>query len=377
MLGCQRERFDIPRDVTYLNAAYMGPLSTQVVAAGRDGLERKMRPWDITAPDFFEPVEEVRQLFARIVGADADGVAILPAASYGVAIAAQNLSLTTGESIVVLDEQFPSNVYSWHDLAARVGGDVVTVARPGNGDWSSAVLERIDDRTAIVAVETCHWTDGGLLDLVRVGERARQVGAALVVDGTQSIGAVPFDIDAVRPDFLITAVYKWMLAPYGAAMMWVAPDYRHGTPIERSWITREGSGDFAHLVDYTRELRAGARRYDVGQTADFAKIPALRAAMEQTLSWGIEEIARYAGQLTARVADAGRELGMAVSPADMRAPHMLGMHMRGADPAAVAAALGSANIHVSVRGDAMRISPHVYNDERDVDRLIEALRAAI
>ena len=219
-LRCQREAFAIPDDVAYLNAAYMGPLSKNVVDAGRAGLERKMRPWEITAPDFFSQVEAVRDLFAQVIGADADGVAVLPAVSYGVAVAANNLEISAGQRVVLLAEQFPSNVYSWHELASRMEGDVVTVPRPDDHDWTSLVLDAIDERTAIVAVETCHWSDGGLVDLVRVGARAREVGAALVVDGTQSIGAMPFDVAAVQPDFVLAAVYKWLLAPYGSALMW-------------------------------------------------------------------------------------------------------------------------------------------------------------
>jgi selenocysteine lyase/cysteine desulfurase len=287
------------------------------------------------------------------------------------------VSLATGQRIVVLAEQFPSNVYSWYELAASRGGEVCTVARPADGDWTSAVEQVIDDRTAVVAVETCHWTDGGLLDLVRIGERTRYAGATFIVDGTQSIGAMPFDIAQVRPDFLITAVYKWMLAPYGAAMMWCAEHHREGRPLERSWITRRGSGDFAHLVDYTRDLRPGARRYDVGETADFAKIAAIRAALEQTLSWGVAEIGAYADGLTSLVAERVTDLGLTVAPPHLRAPHLMGIHLGGADPEAVAEAMAAAKVFISVRGNAMRVAPHVYNDERDVERLIEALRAAL
>jgi selenocysteine lyase/cysteine desulfurase len=376
-LACQHEAFDIPDAVTYLNAAYMGPLSKAVVAAGRAGLERKMHPWTITAPDFFEPVENVRCAFAQLIGADADGVAVIPAVSYGVAIAAQNLPFDEGDNVVVLAEQFPSNVHSWHDLAQRKGGQIVTVPRPDDGDWTRAVIEHIDERTAICAIETCHWTDGGLVDVVRVGERTREIGAALIVDGTQSIGAMPFDTERARPDFLITAVYKWLLAPYGAALMWCAPEHREGRPLEFSWITRRGSGDFAHLIGYERHLREGGRRYDVGQTASFAMIPAIAAALEQTLDWGVEAVCAYTARLGDLIAQRAQALGLRVAPSGLRAPHLLGVNLRGADPESVAAALADADVHVSVRGEAMRVSPHVYNDEHDVDRLFEALRSAL
>jgi selenocysteine lyase/cysteine desulfurase len=376
-LACQHEAFAIPDDVAYLNAAYMGPLSKKVVAAGHAGLLRKMHPWTITPSDFFEPVEEVRVLFAQVIDADADGVAILPAVSYGVAIAAANIELERGERVVVLAEQFPSNVYSWRELAAARDAEVVTVARPTDHDWTRAVLDVLDERTKICAVETCHWSDGGLLDLVRIGERVRALGAALVVDGTQSIGAMPFDMARVKPDFLLTALYKWLLAPYGAAVMWCAPQHREGRPIELSWITRRGSGDFAHLVDYAAELRPGARRFDVGQTADFTLIPAVKAAFEQTLEWKVERIGAYTKGLADLVAARAADLGLKVAPEGMRAPHLLGVHLSGADPEAVAASLAKANVFVSVRGNAMRVSPHVYNDEDDVHRLFEALERAL
>jgi selenocysteine lyase/cysteine desulfurase len=355
----------------------MGPLSHGVVAAGRAGLERKLRPWEITAPDFFEPVEALRGLFAQVIGGDAEGVAVLPAVSYGVAVAAHNLTPQQDQRIVVLGEQFPSNVYSWHDLAQRVGAEVVTVPRPPDHDWTAAVLDVVDDRTAVCAVETCHWTDGGLVDLVRVGERVREAGGVLVVDGTQSIGAMPFDVADVRPDFLITAVYKWLLAPYGAALMWVAPQHREGRPIELSWITRRDSDRFAKLVSYEPELRSGARRYDVGQTSNFAMIPAVTAALEQTLGWTVDAIGRYAEHLADRVAKGATSLGLDVAPTSLRAPHMLGIGLKGADPERVAVAMAAASVFVSVRGTAMRVSPHIYNNESDVDRLLDALAATL
>lgn len=376
-LGCQREAFAIPDAVTYLNAAYMGPLSRRVVAAGHAGLERKMRPWEISSDDFFAPVEAVRELFAQVIGGDEDGVAVLPAVSYGVAIAAHNLDVGPRQRIVLLAEQFPSNVYSWYDVAERCGGKVITVPRPADHDWTSVVLEHIDERTAVCAVETCHWSDGGLVDVERVGQRCREVGAALVVDATQSIGAMPFDVARVQPDFLVSAIYKWLLAPYGCALMWCAPHRREGRPLELSWITRRGSGDFAHLVDYDSQLRPGARRFDVGQTSNFALIPALNAALEQTLEWGVDRIGAYAADLTDRVARACADLGLPVPPSGSRAPHLLGVQLGDADPEMVAAAMAKADVHVSVRGSAMRVAPHVYNDQRDVDRLIEALRLAL
>ncbi|HKB49188.1 MAG TPA: aminotransferase class V-fold PLP-dependent enzyme, partial [Ktedonobacterales bacterium] len=248
ILPSQRDLFEIPDDVAYLNCAYMSPLLRAARAAGEAALARKSQPWRITPHDFFADSEAARGLFAELIGADADGVALIPAASYGLAIAAANLPIREGQRILVLEDQFPSNVYVWRDLAARAGAVVETVPRPADFDWTAALLERIDERTAIVAVPHCHWTDGSLVNLVRVGERVRAVGAALVVDATQSLGAAPLSVGEVRPDFLVAATYKWLLGPYSMGFLYAAPEWRDGRPLEFNWIAREGSEDFAGLV---------------------------------------------------------------------------------------------------------------------------------
>ncbi|MGH2758578.1 MAG: aminotransferase class V-fold PLP-dependent enzyme [Actinomycetota bacterium] len=376
-LRSQRALFDIPDGLTYLNCAYMGPLSRPVLEAGREGVERKRRPWTIGPADFFEPLEEARDLFARLIDADTDGVAVLPSVSYGIAVAARNLPMGAGQRILTLADEFPSNVYAWRELAARASGEVVAVARPATGDWTAAVIEYIDERTAIVAVPNCHWTDGGLLDLVRVGERVRDAGAALVVDGVQSIGAMPLDVAQIRPDFVMTSLYKWLLGPYSAGFMWCAPERREGRPIEFSWMSRRESDDFARLVDYQDAYRPGARRYDVGESSNFALMPAIIAALKQTIGWGVERIAAYIAALTEKTASLAQAHGLGVAPAGLRAPHLLGVRLHGADPEVVAKAMAQAEVFVSVRGDAVRVAPHVYNEPGDIDRLFEVLGATL
>jgi selenocysteine lyase/cysteine desulfurase len=376
-LGCQRDLFDIPDEVSYLNAAYMGPLSREVVAAGRAGLERKSRPWTIRPSDFFEPLARLRSLFGKLVGGDAEGVAIIPSVSYGLAVAARNLPITAGQKIVLLAEQFPSNVYVWHDLARRKGAEVVTVARPPDEDWTRAVLAAIDEGTAIVSVPQCHWTDGTFIDLTKTSKKASEVGAAVVVDGIQTVGAVPFDVKEVQPDFLVVSSYKWLLGPYSIGLLWCAPKRREGRPIEHNWITHEGSEDFAHLVDYRWDLRKGGARYDVGEVSNFALVPALIAALEQNLAWGAGAISSYTAKLNEKIAAGADALGLGVTPAELRGPHLQGIHLRGTDPEVVAASMREADVHVSVRGAAVRVAPHVYNNAGDVDRFIEALERSL
>ena len=180
MIPNQRHLFDLPDDVAYLNCAYMAPLMHSVVEAGDRGVRSKARPWEIAAPDFFSEIDHARDLFARIVNTDALDIAIIPAASYGMSAAARNLPLGPGQTVVLLAEQFPSNVYPWRAAAARAGAEVLTVDAP-DGDLTGAVLDAIDERTAIAALPHCRWTDGALLDLDLIGERVREAGGALAL----------------------------------------------------------------------------------------------------------------------------------------------------------------------------------------------------
>lgn len=268
MIPCQRHLFDIPDEVAYLNCAYIGPLSHAVREAGLAGAAHKSRPWEIVPADFFANAEIARDLFARLVNASADDIALIPAASYGLATAARNLPVGRGERILLLHEQFPSHVYPWRELAKERDAEIVTLPRPGDDDWNAAILETLNSRgarTAICALPHVHWTDGAMIDLERIGAACRAAGAALVIDGTQSVGALPLDIAKIQPDFLAVATYKWLLGPYAAGFLYVAPKWQQGAPLEHNWIDRAGSEDFSRLVDYRDEFQPGARRFDVGE----------------------------------------------------------------------------------------------------------------
>ncbi|HEX8034903.1 MAG TPA: aminotransferase class V-fold PLP-dependent enzyme [Ktedonobacterales bacterium] len=373
MLGNQRDLFEIPEGIAYLNCAYMSPLPRAAREAGEAAVARKGHPWEITLRDFFDEAETARGLFAELVGGEPEGVAIIPSISYGVGTAAANITLRQGQTIVLLEDQFPSNVYPWRDLAERTGATIVTVPRPLDFDWTGALLERIDERTGVVAVPNCHWTDGSLVDLVRVGERARAVGAALVVDTAQSLGAYPLNVGEVRPDFLVATTYKWLLGPYSLGFLYVAPHRRDGRPLEFNWITREGSEDFAGLADYREGYQPGARRFDMGEWANFELMPIAIASLRQILEWRVERIAATLREMTTRIESNARKIGLDVAPSERRAGHMIGLRSSTALPPELPARLAAAGVYVSVRGTAIRVSPHLYNTPEDIDRLFEVL----
>lgn len=376
-IPCQRHLFDIPGDVAYLNCAYMSPVPSAARDAGSRGVARKSSPWTIRPVDFFTGSERARELFAELIGATADDVAIVPSASYGMAVAAANLPVRAGSRIVVLAEQFPSNVYAWRELAGARDAELVVVARPADGDWTRAVLAQIDERTAIAALPHCHWTDGGIVDLAAVSARLRHVGAALAVDATQSIGAWPFDVRRIDPDFAVAATYKWLLGPYSLGFLYAAPRRHQGMPIEHNWIARLGSEDFAGLVNYRDAYQAGARRFDVGERSNFALMPMAIASLEQILSWSVAAIAETLGATTRQIAERAARLGLTSVPADLRAPHFLGLRFASGVPRGLPERLAEANVFVSVRGDSLRVTPHLYNNEADIERLFRVLAAAV
>lgn len=376
-IQAQRPLFDIPADVSYFNCAGLAPLLHSARAAGEAALARRGQPWLIDNAQWFEAPDERRSLFARLLGVDPDGVALVPAASYGMAVAARNLAARSGQRLLVLAGDFPSGVNTWRAFARKHGAEILTVNREPGQNWTDAVLEALDDRVAIASVPSAHWTDGALLDLARVGARARACGARLVVDATQSLGAVQLDLAAARPDYLIAAGYKWLLGPYGLSYLYVAEEHRDGEPLEENWISRAGSDDFAGLADYRDDYLPGARRFDVGERAEFELTPMANAALRQLIDWGVDNIEAALSGITARIEDAARELGIAISSDGARGPHMIGLLLPPERCAAAPDALRRAGVHVALRGTALRVSPHLHITGDDIGRLTGALRSLV
>ena len=379
MLSCQRALFSIPSGVHYLNCAYMSPLLKSVEEAGIRGMHLKRAPHVIAPNHFFEESNRARALFARLVNVESHEVALIPSASYGIATVARNLTVTSTQNIVVLHEQFPSNVYSWRRLAKDSGAELRTVAPDegiGRADSLNArILDAVDDATAVVAVGPVHWADGTRIDLRAIGDQARSVGAAFVVDGTQSVGALPIDAKALGIDALICAAYKWLMGPYSIGAMYLGPRFVDGIPLEETWIARKGSENFGGLVNYGDEYQPGAIRFDVGERSNFILMPMMIAGLEQVLEWGPENIQDYCADLMQNAKREAAALGYATS--DDCGAHLFGVRVPPHVPLArLQEELGRRNVSVSLRGENIRIAPHLYNDEEDVAMFSEALTAA-
>jgi selenocysteine lyase/cysteine desulfurase len=377
ILQPQRHLFDIPDDIAWFNTAYMSAQLKAATAAGVEGLARKARPWTITPADFFTQTESAREAFAQLVGATADDIAIVPSASYGLELAARSLPITAGQRILLLEGEFPSNVYPWRRRAAEAGAVIETVPAPTDGDWTRALLNRLGPAHAIVALPHCHWADGGLLDLVATGAACRSVGAALALDLTQSAGALPISVADVAPDFLVAAAYKWLLGPYSLGFLYVAPQWQEGTPLEEGWASREKAQDFAGLTAYRDGYQPGARRFDMGERSNFALLPVALEALAQIAQWTPAAIAETLAAINAQIALKAAPLGLGAAPAPARSPHLLGLALPPRAPADLVARLAARGVHVSARGTRLRIAPHLHITPADTARLLAALTAEL
>ena len=356
-LGCQAALFSLPSGVHYLNCAFQAPLLKSVEAAAVGALRRLRSPVGLNADDYFADAERARMLFARLIGSDdPDGVALVPSVSYGVAIAARNVRVRRGGNVVIAAGQFPSNVHAWARLCGERGAELRAVS-------GARVLEAIDARTAVVALGTIDWTDGTVYDLEGIGARAREVGAAYVLDGTQSIGAMAFDVGQVRPDFLVCSSYKWLLGPMGLGVCYVSKRFRGGVPLEETWLGRRGSEDFARLTEAAETYAAGARRFDAGGRAQFVLLPMLNAALTQLLRWDPARVQDYCARLAGTVREG---LGARGSP------HLFAIRPR-RNVRVLFDALRERGVYVSLRGRALRVSINVFNSGEDVGALLEAL----
>ena len=373
-----RQLFDIPDDIAYFNAAYYSPLLNESRRCLVESAEAKSHPWNRTTDSFFDEAEEIRWLASQLFGGDRDGYAVIPAASYGISTAARAIEprLGAGDRILVMAEEFPSNVLPWRRVAAQTGAEMLTVPAPADGDWARAILPMIDARVKVVAVSACHWTNGARIDLTPVGAAARANGSLLVVDATQSLGAMPFSIADIQPDFLVAAAYKWLLCPYGVALMYVAPAWRDARPLEENWLTFDNARDFTSLAVYSDRHFPGARRFDGGETVTNNLAGAI-AALEQIREWGVDYIASSLAAVNATIAGELERLGFTLPPQSQRCPHMFGATLPPSLSIPVVAELRARRIYISQRGQSLRFAPHLYVNERDVSRLIEALASLV
>ncbi len=358
----------------------MSPLMHSVVEAGIQGIKRKQEPWRVKGEDFFNESNELRSEFAKLINCpEPNRCVIIPSASYGMANVANNLELTEQDEILVVSEQFPSNVYPWKVITKESGARIITITPPQTTEnraklWNEYILNAITPKTKLVACGHIHWADGSLFDLVSIRQKTKEVGALLVIDGTQSLGALPFDIQQIKPDALIAAGYKSLMGPYSIGMAYYGDTFDSGKPIEENWINRYKSEDFANLVNYSDDYQPQALRYEVGEHSNFILVPMLLQAIKVLNKWVPDNVKTYCDDLVRKPITKLREAGFIIEKEGLRASNLFGIRLGNHhNMDEIKQKLTVSNIFVSYRGDAIRVSPNVYNDEADLSSLIKAL----
>jgi selenocysteine lyase/cysteine desulfurase len=375
IIPSQRHLFDVPEEIAYFNCSYNSPQLNEARTRLLAGVNTKSHPWERTPASFFEDAEAIRNLSSAVFGGDADGYAVIPSASYGLSTAARILEprLRHGDRILVVAEEFPSNVLPWRRVAQEVGAALETVPTPEDGNWTGAILSRIDSGVRVIALSTCHWTNGAYIDLQTIGRACRDVDGVLVVDATQSLGAMPLSLADVQPDFVVAAGYKWLLCPYGFGLLYVSERWRDARPLEETWLARLNAEDFAGLVNYSDVYMPGARRFDVGEKCTPTILPGAIAALEQIKAWGVQNIAASLLAINSEIAADLEGLGFQIPHSSQRCPHMLGATLPSGSGGNLVAGLRARNIFISQRGNSLRFAPHLHVSKHDVSRLRDAL----
>jgi selenocysteine lyase/cysteine desulfurase len=388
MLTCQKSLFSLEEGIHYVNCATMSPNLKSVEQAGIEGILRKSNPYKITQETFFETTTPVKKLFAQLINCpDPERIALIPSVSYGMAIVARNLgfkpNLRAGQEIVMVHEEFPSDVYAWEGVCMDKGLKIKNVLPPNSFDdrgkvWNETLINSINANTCMVVISPTHWANGTRFDLEAIGKQCRLYGALFVLDGTQSIGALPFDVQLVRPDAVINGGYKWLLGPYSSGVAYFGEYFDTGSPIERNWINRVGSEEFRNLINYEDHYRPKADRYNVGERSNFILNPMLAASLQQLLDWGVDNIQNYCKNLLEEPLEILQSKGFWIDSEAYRTNHLVGLRVPvGTEISRIQAELKRRNVVVSIRGEAIRISPNVYNDQQDIDLLVEGLLAGI
>jgi selenocysteine lyase/cysteine desulfurase len=388
MLNSQKNKFDLDPNIHYLNCAAYGPILKSSAEAGKKGIEQKMHPNQITSISHFTDSDTARGLFAELINCgDPDSVAIISSASYGLAIVAANLETQikgkNKKTILAIGDEFPNDFYAFEKVAKKLNLEQNSILKPPGlanigQDWNQNILNAINTETALIVLPHIHWKYGVKFDLEQISKKCIENDVLLVIDGSQSIGIEPFDNTKIKADAIICPAYKWLLGPYSIGFAYFGEKYNEGTPLEETWMNREGSDDFTTLSMNPKAYRPKAQRYNMGEFSQFIQIPMLIDSLTQILAWKPENMKTYIEEISLFEIKKLRNLGCEIVSEAFRAKHLFGISLpKNVDKQSFLNALKGKNVLVSDRGDVIRISINVFNEKRDLEILTETLEECL
>jgi selenocysteine lyase/cysteine desulfurase len=363
----------------YLDCAAHAPRLRVVQAAAEAMLaDEALRPWTQDWDGLLTLIERVRGRAAALFDGDTDGVALVPSVAYALSVAAANVPLARGDAVLVLAGQFPSNLLPWQQRGAHDGAHVRIVDDPG-GDWTPAVLDALHAHSDIrgLALPQTYWRDGRLLDLDRIADAAHARGAWLVLDLSQSLGALPADLARWRPAFVACAGYKWLLGADGLAWLWAAPEWRtRGRALEHSWFNRVARDDWRFPRDRPADFLPGARRFDGSGLVDRVRLAKADEAFTQLAAWDAQALVAHLGLRTRALRDALQERDVPLAVARPTSPQILGLRPTPAQWERCVQSLQDARIDITARHGVLRIAPHLHVSVDDMRRVADVLARA-
>ena len=368
-----RQDFPDFTPTVYLNCAYQGPFPRATVARIHDAIELKCHPERVVERDYFDPPDRVRERLARLIGAAPEEIALTNSATQGVGIAAEGLEFHAGDEVVVASTNFPSNLFTWLHLRRR--GVRVNVVQPRDGFIHLEDVGRaLSSQTRILALDWVSYTTGVRIDLAVFGELAHRHGALFVVDGTQGVGAIEVNVHDLPFDVMAVAGYKWLLGPYGTGFAYLSSEVQNRLELRVvNWLSTEGADEFDELPIEDLTLPRAARIFDVPETANFLNLYALEASLEYVERVGVPTVHRHCEGLLERLREGLRSRGLTLSAAAVpeHSSTILGFQAGSLEATAgIHARLEREHISVSLRQGMIRVSPYLYNDEADIERLL-------
>ncbi|MBX9581318.1 MAG: aminotransferase class V-fold PLP-dependent enzyme [Gemmataceae bacterium] len=369
-----RNHFPVARDWAFLDHAAVAPLPDVAADALRDYADSLARHGVTAVLHWAARLAHVRRLAARLVNApDPDDIYFLPNTTHGVGVIAEGYPWRPGDNVVVPAEEYPANQYPWMNLTDR-GVEVRSVPSRGNRIDVADIRAAMTVRTRVLAVSAVEFASGFRNDLAALGELCRSRGVFFFVDAIQALGVFPLDVQALGIDALAADGHKWLLGPEGAGTGYV----------RREWVDRLhpigiGANSVARPFDYTTidyKLKPHAGRWE-GGAYNVPGITAFGASLELLLNAGIGNVEGRVVGLTDYLCDRAAAAGIEVfsSRATDEKSGIVSLILPGRNAEDVRRACRAAGVAVAARAGRVRVSPHAYNTEAEIDRFVEAVRA--
>jgi selenocysteine lyase/cysteine desulfurase len=372
------EWFEI-EDATYLNLAGQAPMPRVSLRAVQAAMEAKKYPHHKSDSTYFEVPNRIRVSIAKLIGGKPEEIAITTGASQGLAAVAYGLSWKPGDEVITAKGEFPLQYTAWKPMEEREGIKVKIVAPRDRFLTADDLIAAMTPRTRVVSVSHVRFDDGSLLDAARVAAACHAQGALLALDVSQSCGAVPLDVEQLGVDFLICAGYKWLLGPFGTGFFWAKSEHiGKMRPGPFYWMALPGAENFSSLAVDDPKPVPGAKRWDTPEPASYYNfnLVAMDASTDFVLQVRPETVAAHNRKLIDFMYERlPKDRCVAASPldGDRRGPYGCFAARTKEKTEALYHKLRQENVIVALREGNIRVSPHLYNTERDIDRLISVI----